>query len=134
MSIADCILINVPIKNDVRGNLSFIESHNHIPFEIKRVYYLYDVPKNQSRAGHAHKALNQLLFCLNGEVQILIDDGKNKRIINLNKPYQGLLLLPGIWREIKFIEEKSICLCLADRVYEESDYFRKYEDFKKFVS
>ena len=124
----------MPIKNDVRGNLSFIESHNHIPFEIKRVYYLYDVPKNQSRAGHAHKALNQLLICLNGEVQILIDDGKNKRIINLNKPYQGLLLLPGIWREIKFIEEKSICLCLADRVYEESDYFRKYEDFKKFVS
>ena len=124
----------MPIKNDVRGNLSFIESHNHIPFEIKRVYYLYDVPKNQSRAGHAHKALNQLLICLNGEVQILIDDGKNKRIINLNKPYQGLLLLPGIWREIKFIEEKSICLCLADRVYEESDYFRIYEDFKKFVS
>ena len=134
MSIADCILINVPIKNDVRGNLSFIESNNHVPFEIKRVYYLYDVPKNESRAGHAHKALNQLLICLNGEVQILIDDGKNKRIINLNKPYQGLLLLPGIWREIKFIEEKSICLCLADRVYEESDYFRKYEDFKKFVS
>ena len=124
----------MPIKNDVRGNLSFIESHNHIPFEIKRVYYLYGVPKNQSRAGHAHKALNQLLICLNGEVQILIDDGKNKRIINLNKPYQGLLLLPGIWREIKFIEEKSICLCLADRVYEESDYFRKYEDFKKFVN
>lgn len=124
----------MPIKNDVRGNLSFIESNNHVPFEIKRVYYLYDVPKNESRAGHAHKALNQLLICLNGEVQILIDDGKNERIINLNKPYQGLLLLPGIWREIKFIEEKSICLCLADRVYEESDYFRKYEDFKKFVS
>ena len=133
LSIADCKLIEIPIKNDLRGNLSFIESNNHIPFNIKRVYYLYDVPRNESRAGHAHKVLNQFLICLNGEVEILIDDGINERIIILNKPYEGLLLLPGIWREIRFIKENSICLCLADQVYEESDYFRNYNDFKNSV-
>ena len=133
LPVSDCKIINLPLIEDIRGNLTFIESNKHIDFEIKRVYYLYSVPKNQSRAGHAHKKLNQIIICLTGSVEILIDDGDRKKIIMLSDPAKGLLLKPKVWREIKFIEEKSICLCLADQFYEESDYLRKYDDFKNFV-
>ena len=133
MPVSDCKIINLPLIDDIRGNLTFIESNKHIDFEIKRVYYLYNVPKNQLRAGHAHKKLNQIIICLTGAVEILIDDGDRKEIIILSDPAKGLLLKPRVWREINFIEENSICLCLADQFYEESDYLRKYDDFKNFV-
>ena len=118
---------------DPRGNLSFIESNKHIPFEIKRVYYIYNVPKNEKRASHAHKELNQLAVCLYGSIEIELDDGFNKKIFVLEDPSKGLLITRGVWRSILYKEKNSICMCMADRFYKEDDYIRDYKKFKEFI-
>ena len=116
---------------DGRGNLSVIEK-DIIPFEIKRVYYLYDVPSDSSRGGHAHKELQQFLIALSGSFDVVLDDGTQRRTITLNRPNEGLLIPNGIWRELENFSAGSVCLSLVSEVYEESDYIRDYETFKSF--
>ena len=112
-----------------RGNLSFIEGGHHVPFGIARVYYLYDVPGGESRGGHAHKALHQVIIAINGSFNVEIDDGLNKKSIQLCRANEGLYIVPGIWRELTNFTSGSVCLVLASRPYEESDYYRDYGQF-----
>ncbi len=123
-------LIKLPKIEDRRGNLSFIEK-DCIPFEIKRVYYLYDVPSGAYRGGHAHKNLKQFLIALSGSFEVLLDDGNSTKTIMLNRPDVGLLIPNGIWRELDNFSSGSVCLVLASDVYKEEDYIRKKEAFKK---
>lgn len=128
-SIADIKIIEIPKIHDTRGNLSVIEG-NVIPFEIKRVYYLYDVPSGAERGGHAHKKLQQFLIALSGSFNVVLNDGKNKKIVTLNKPNQGLLIPNGIWRELDNFSSGSVCLVIASEVFAEEDYIRDFQDFQ----
>ncbi|BAP57500.1 hypothetical protein THII_3203 [Thioploca ingrica] len=129
MGIHDCKLIDLPKIQDCRGNLTFIEANRHIPFEIKRVYYLYDVPGGAERAGHAHQELQQFLIAMSGSFDILLDDGKEKQKYHLNRSYYGLYICPMIWREIDNFSSGSVCMVLASTYYDETDYYRHYQDF-----
>ena len=129
-SVANCEVINLPKIFDSRGNLTFSED-GICPFEFKRIYYLYDVPAESIRGGHAHKVLKQLLIPLAGSFNVLLDDGKNKKEVNLYRPYQGLLICPMIWRELNQFSSGAVCLVLASEKYDESDYLRVHEDFLK---
>ena len=129
MRLENCRLIKFPIISDPRGNLSVIEGGNHIPFEIKRVYYLYDVPGGAERGGHAHKQLEQLIIAMSGSFDVLLDDGKNKRKFHLNRSYYGLYVSPMIWREIDNFSSGSVCMAIVSAPYDEADYFREYKDF-----
>jgi len=124
-----CEIINLPKIQDARGNLTFIEEKSLIPFEIKRVYYLYDVPGGSERGGHAHIALNQLIIALAGSFDVALDDGKTKKTFTLNRPYEGLYICPGVWRELKNFSSGSVCLVLASNLYAEDDYYRDYDQF-----
>lgn len=130
-TIDDVQLIEVPKAHDVRGNLSVIEG-NTIPFDIKRVYYLYDIPTASLRGGHAHKNLIQLLVALSGSFDVVLKDGISEKIITLNKPNFGLLIPSGIWRELQNFSSGSVCLVIASDVYSEDDYVREYDDFLLF--
>ncbi|HLT65589.1 FdtA/QdtA family cupin domain-containing protein [Xanthomarina sp.] len=127
-SITDLKIIDIPKVQDPRGNLAFIEK-DIIPFDIKRVYYLYDVPSNAYRGGHAHKNLYQFLIALSGSFEVRLDDGNQKQTITLNKPNKGLLIPNGIWRELENFSSGSVCLVLASREFDEADYIRNYDDF-----
>lgn len=129
MTIENCKLIELPKISDPRGNLTFLEGNAHIPFSIERVYYLYDVPGGAERGGHAHKQLEQLLIAVAGSFDVVIDDGREKKTIHLNRPYQGLYICPMIWRELENFSSGSVCLVLASRPYEEEDYYRDYSEF-----
>lgn len=129
MSIDTCKIIQIPKITDRRGNLSFIEENKHIPFEIKRVYYLYDVPGDSFRAGHAHKNLHQLVIAISGSFDITLDDGVNKKTINLRRPYEGLYIPPMMWRDLDNFSSGSVCLVLASDYFDESDYYRNYNEF-----
>ena len=129
MSIEKCRLIDLPRINDPRGNLTFIEGRNHIPFDIARTYYLYDVPGGAERGGHGHKALSQLIIAMSGSFDIHLDDGFNKTSYHLNRSYYGLYVTPMIWREIDNFSSGSVCLVLASNHYDESDYYRDYDSF-----
>lgn len=129
MAIDDCRIIDLPKIADPRGNLTFIEGGKHIPFSIARAYYLYDVPGGADRGSHAHKQLHQLMIAMSGSFDVVLDDGKNKKRIHLNRPYFGLHICPMIWRELDNFSSGSVCMVLASRVYEESDYFRDYSQF-----
>lgn len=129
MSIADCKLVDLPRINDPRGNLTFIEGGRHIDFDIQRVYYLYDVPGGSERGGHAHKALRQLIVAMSGSFDVHLDDGRNKRTVHLNRSYVGLYVCPMIWRELDNFSSGSVCMVLASNRYDESDYFRQYDEF-----
>lgn len=131
MSIHDCKLIKLPKISDPRGNLTFIEGHNHIPFDIKRVYYLYDVPGGAERGGHAHKALQQLIIAISGSFDIHLDDGVERKTIHLNRSYDGLLIPTMTWREIDNFSSAAVCLVMASERYDESDYYRDYAEFVK---
>lgn len=124
-------IISIPKIEERRGNLSVIEN-NTIPFEIKRVYYLYDVPAGSERGGHAHKNLRQFLVALSGSFDVVLNDGKEKEIVTLNKPFEGLLINPGIWRELQNFSSGSICLVVASDVYIEEDYIRDFDEFLKY--
>jgi len=131
--IDDIEIISIPkiIDNEGRGKLSVIEKST-IPFEIKRVYYLYDVPSDSFRGGHAHKNLIQFMIALSGSFEVKIDDGSNNKRVMLNKPNQGLLIPSGIWREMDNFSAGSVCLVLASEFFEESDYFRDYNTFLNY--
>lgn len=126
-------IIDIPKVSDPRGHLGIIEKEV-VPFDIKRVYYLYDVPSDAYRGGHAHKNLSQLLIALSGSFEVHLKNGKENVTVVLNKPNKGLLIEPGIWREIDNFSSGSVCLVLASDVFKESDYIRDYDDFRLFVS
>ena len=134
-SVSDIQITDIPKISDPdgRGNLSVIEK-DIIPFEIKRAYYLYDVPSDSTRGGHAHKELQQFLVALSGSFDVVLDDGKDRRIITLNRPNKGLLIPVGIWRELENFSAGSVCLSLVSDVYKEEDYIRDYEEFRLFKS
>ena len=121
-------IVNIPKIEDPRGNLSVIEKEV-VPFEIKRVYYLYDVPAGAERGGHAHKKLQQFLVALSGSFDVILNDGKEEKIVTLNKPFEGLLITNGIWRELKNFSSGAVCLVVASDVFSEADYIREFEDF-----
>lgn len=129
MSIADCKLIELPRIHDPRGNLTFVESTRHLPFEIKRVYYLYDIPGGATRAGHAHKRLEQFLIAISGSFDVHVDDGRERRSFHMSRSYYGLLIPPGIWREIDNFSSGSVCLAMVSDFYDEGDYYRDYDGF-----
>jgi len=129
MAIADCRLIDLPRIQDPRGNLTFIEGSRHIPFDIQRVYYLYDVPGGAERGGHGHKSLQQVIIAMSGAFDVHIDDGYEKKIFHMNRSYFGLYICPMMWRDITNFSSGAVCLVLASDPYSESDYFRDYEEF-----
>lgn len=131
-SVFDCTLLDLGKQASMDGNMTAVESGDLIPFDVKRVYYLYDVPGGESRGAHAHKALYQLLIAASGSFSVTLDDGRDKRTILLNRPYQGLLIVPGIWRAIDDFSSGSVCLCLASRLYEPDDYIRDYQEFLSY--
>lgn len=133
MSIDKCKIIDLPKISDPRGNLTFIEGHDLFPFNIQRVYYLYDVPGGAERGGHAHKELNQLIIAMSGSFDVLLDDGKQKKKFHLNRSYVGLLVCPMIWRELNNFSSGSVCMVLASNKYDESDYYRDYQNFIRDV-
>jgi len=131
-TVYDCSVLEIDKHHHEKGNISVIENKVTVPFDIKRVYYLYDVPGGESRGGHAHKDLLQLIVAASGSFNVTLDDGNEKKTFTLNRPYQGILVVPGIWRELDEFSSGSVCLVLASNVYDEHDYIRDYEEFKKF--
>lgn len=123
-------LIDFPIVHEPRGNLSFIEGGRHVPFDIKRVYYLYDVPGGAVRGGHAHRTINQVIIALSGSFDVVLDDGKETRKVSLNRSYFGLFLPNMIWRELENFSSGAVCMVLASAYYDEGEYIRDYEEFK----
>ena len=134
MRLNDCKLIELPKITDRRGNLTFIENNRHIPFEIKRVYYLYDVPGGETRAGHAHKVEEQFLIAASGSFDAVLNDGKNKKRFHLNRSYYGLYIPPLIWRELDNFSSGSVCLCLVSQFYDVADYIRNYDSFIRYIA
>lgn len=130
-SVYNCSILEIDKHHNARGNISVVENGITVPFDVKRVYYLYDVPGGESRGGHAHKKLQQFIVAASGSFDVILDDGELKRTFTLNRPYQGLLVVPGIWREINNFSSGSVCLVLASTGYDEEDYIRDYELFKK---
>jgi hypothetical protein len=124
-----CNLIKLPQIIDSRGNLSFVEGNSQIPFDIARIYYLYDVPGGAERGGHAHKNLSQLIIAISGSFDIVIDDGIDKKRIHMNRSYMGLYVCPMIWRELDNFSSGSVCLVLASNKYDEDDYYRDYQEY-----
>lgn len=129
MSLKECKLIELPKISDPRGNLTFVEGGKHVPFEIKRIYYLYDVPGGAQRAGHAHKSLHQVLVALSGSFDIKVDNGFSQIKFHLNRSYQGLYIPAMVWRDIDNFSSGAVCLALASTYYDESEYYRDYETF-----
>lgn len=131
-SVYNCNVIELPKVINRAGNITAINNEQEIPFSISRVYYLYDVPGGETRGGHAHKALHQLIVAASGSFDVVLDDGINKKIVNLNRPNFGLYVTPGIWRELENFSSGAVLLVLASLPYQESDYLRDYKDFKTF--
>lgn len=128
----DCTCLRLTKVHDRAGNLTYAEGDRHLPFPLRRVYYLYDVPGGESRGGHAHRNLYQCVVAASGAFDVLLDDGENKKVVTLNRPYFGLLIVPGIWRELLEFSSGSVCLVLASEKYEEADYFRDYDTFRRY--
>lgn len=131
-TVYDCTIIELDKHSHDQGNITVVENGVDVPFEVRRAYYLYDVPGGESRGGHAHYELRQLIVAASGSFDVRIDDGNVKRTFTLNRPYQGLLVTPGLWRELDNFSSGSVCLVLASMVYEEADYIRNYEDFIEY--
>lgn len=129
-SVYDCYVLPLSKIHNPAGNITIVEGEQNIPFNIRRIYYLYDIPGGESRGGHAHKALHQLIVAASGSFEVLLDDGTNKKIVRLNRPNFGLLVVPGIWRELFEFSSGSICMVLASHKYDETDYIREYQTFK----
>ena len=122
-------LVSLPKILDKRGNLSVIESDNHVPFSIKRTYLIYDVPGGEVRGGHAFFEQKEMVVALSGSFDVEIEDGDTKKVFTLNRPYEGLYVCPGIWRELTNFSSGSVCLVLASNLYSEDDYYRDYDEF-----
>ncbi|MCK9311185.1 MAG: FdtA/QdtA family cupin domain-containing protein [Bacteroidales bacterium] len=133
-TICDCDVLPLSKIHNRAGNITIVEGHVNVPFSIRRIYYLYDIPGGESRGGHAHKELYQLIVAASGSFDVLLDDGLNKKIIRLNRPDYGLLVVPGIWRELFEFSSGSVCLVLASEKYDEDDYLREYDYFKTWKS
>lgn len=133
-SIDQCKIIELGKHHHINGNLSVVENGEQVPFDIKRVYYLYDVPSGEERGGHAHKQLRQFIVAVSGSFDVIIDDGVQQRSVTLNRPYRGLLIVPGIWRVINNFSSGAVCLVMASDHYDEDDYVRNYDDFKQLTS
>ncbi|MBE1205361.1 sugar 3,4-ketoisomerase [Aminobacter carboxidus] len=133
MSIDKCHIVDLPKIADSRGNLTFIEGQRHVPFDIRRVYYLYDVPGGAERGGHAHKQLSQLIVAMAGSFDIVINDGIKEKRIHLNRSYKGLYICPMIWRELDNFSSGAVCMVLASNLYDESDYYREYSTFLEAI-
>ena len=131
--IDDCKIIDLPMIKNPKGNLTFIEAGRHIPFDIRRVYYLYDIPGGEDRGGHAHKALHQLIIAMSGSFDIRLDDGRAKKTVHMNRSYYGLYVCPMIWREIDNFSSGAVCMALASELYDEADYYRDYDQFIRDV-
>lgn len=129
MSLENCKLIDLPKITDPRGNLTFIEATRHIPFGISRVYYLYDVPGGAERGGHAHKELSQLIIAMSGSFDVVLNDGSREKRFHLNRSYMGLYVCPMMWRELDNFSSGSVCMVLASNGYDESDYYRDFNDY-----
>lgn len=130
-TVFDCTVLELPKISMHSGSITSINNNDDIPFCVERVYYLYDVPSGVERGGHAHKDLFQLIIPIAGSFDIIITDGKHKRTFSINRPNYGLLVVPGIWRELNNFSSGSICMVLASAVYDENDYIREYDDFLK---
>ena len=132
-SVHDCRLLELPRIYDRGGNITPLHGSEELPFDIKRVFYLYDIPGGESRGAHAHKACHQLIVAAGGAFDVLLDDGREKRVVTLNRPYYGLHVLPGIWSAEQAFSSGSICLVLASDFYDETDYIRDYDDYLKYI-
>ncbi len=131
-NVYDCSMLEIDKHHNEKGNISVVENARTIPFGVKRVYYLYDVPGGESRGGHAHKELQQFIVAASGSFDVTIDDGQIKRTFTINRPYRGLLVVPGIWRELDNFSSGSVCLVLASTDVSEEDYIRDYNEFKEY--
>ena len=132
-SVQDCRVIDLgKIEND-RGNLTVVQSLETVPFDIKRVFYLYDIPGGEARGAHAHKECHQFLVAASGSFEVVLDDGRAKRTVYLNRPFKGLHIPPGIWAAEQEFSSGAVCLVLASEPYDEADYIRDYEDYLRFV-
>lgn len=134
MPLDACRMIELPKISDSRGRLTFVEGGSHIPFEIRRIYYLYDVPGGAGRGGHAHKALQQLFIAVSGRFDVILDDGREERHLHLDRPDHGLYVGPMIWRTLANFSLGAVCMVLASERYDEVDYYRRYEDFLNGIS
>ena len=132
-SIYDCVIVPLNKIHNRAGNITIVEGQKNIPFNIRRIYYLYDIPGGEDRGGHAHKILSQLIVAASGSFDVLLNDGVNKKVVTLNRPDYGLMVVPGIWRELMEFSSGAICMVLASHVYNESDYIRTYSDFQKAI-
>jgi dTDP-4-dehydrorhamnose 3,5-epimerase-like enzyme len=130
VSVDDCKLWELPVVHDPQGNLTFVEAQRHAPFEIARVFYIYDVPGGATRGGHAHRELEQLMIAMSGSFDVVLDDGSDRKSLTLNRSYIGLYVPPMIWREMVNFSSGSVCMVLASKYYDESDYYRDYEGFR----
>jgi len=133
MSLSECRLISLPKIQDQRGNLTFIESEQQIPFKLRRVFYLYDVPGGESRAGHALKTCHQFLVAVSGSFDVAVDDGTQKQRFSLNRSYYGLHIPPMIWRELDNFSSGAVCLALVSTFYNSDDYYRDYQEFLSVI-
>ena len=131
-SVYDCHVIPLNKTHTFSGSTTVVEGNRNVPFNLRRIYYLYDIPGGESRGGHAHKELQQLIIAASGSFEVLLDDGENKKIIRLDRPNFGLLVIPGIWRELMEFSSGAICIVLASHKYNKSDYMRNYNSFVKF--
>ena len=131
-TVFDCSIIYLPKIQNRAGNITPVTNLENIPFIIKRIYYLYDMPGGESRGAHAHKKLEQLVIALSGSFDITLDDGRNKKSVHLARPYMGLHMLPGMWRDINNFSSGAICLVLASELYDEKDYIREYSEFMEY--
>ena len=131
-SVFDCQIVHFPVIHNRAGNITPVQNKIEIPFDIKRVYYLYDVPGGADRGGHAHRDLQQLIIAASGSFDITLDDGATKKTFSLNRPNMGLYLCPGIWRDISNFSSGAICLVLASDPYDEGDYIRHYDEYKTY--
>ena len=132
-SVHDCQVLELPRIYDRGGNITPLHGGGELPFDIKRVFYLYDIPGGESRGAHAHKACHQLIVAASGAFEVFLDDGREKRVVTLNRPYYGLHVLPGIWSAEQAFSSGSICLVLASDFYDETDYIRDYDDYLKYI-
>lgn len=133
-TVFDCSVLQLSKIPNRSGNITVVENNISIPFEVKRVYYLYDVPGGETRGGHAHYDLQQLIIAASGSFDVTLDDGKNKRTVSLNRPYFGLHVVPGLWRDLSNFSSGAICLVLASHKYDTADYIRDYDQYLKIFS
>ena len=130
-SVYDCVILPLNKIHNRAGNITIVEGQKNVPFEVKRIYYLYDIPGGEARGGHAHRELKQLIVAASGSFDVLLNDGQNKKVVSLNRPDYGLMVVPGIWRELMEFSSGAICLVLASEIYQVDDYIHSYDEFVK---